>query len=170
MKRFAIAFFASTIGAAVVPAIVGAQTNNQPAASASNVPPGEHGHHLRRHHGDQNTAAATPEPTPMTRRERREERHEERHKEREEEREKRKESGEVHTGSLMKNFDVFLDAHPSIESDLRANPKLANDPNYIKSHPDYQTFLREHPYVRQSLQENPAKTINREKRYDQKHD
>jgi hypothetical protein len=170
MNRFAIAILASAVAAGVLPAIVDAQTNNQPAASASNVPPGEHGHHLHRHHPEPTAAVAAPEPTPMTRKETREERHEERHKERQDEREKRKESGEVHSGSLLKNFDVFLDAHPSIESDLRANPQLANDPSYIKNHPDYQTFLREHPFVKQSLQENPAKTIKRETRYDKKHD
>ncbi len=166
MNRFAIAVFASAIATAILPAMVDAQTYNQPAASASNVPPGEHGHHLRRHHPDPTPAVAAPEPTPMTRKERREERHEERH----EEREHRKESGEVHSGSLLKNFDTFLDTHPSIESDLRANPQLANNPNYIKSHPDFQTFLREHPYVKQSLQENPAGTVKRETRYDKKHD
>ena len=167
MNRFAIAILVSAIAAIVLPAGVDAQTNNQPAASASNVPPG---HHLHRHHPEPTPLAAVPEPTPMTRKERREERHEERHKEREEGREKRTESGEVHSGSAMKNFDTFLDAHPSIESDLRANPKLANDPNYIKSHPDYQTFLHEHPYVKQALQENPAGTVHRETRYDKKHD
>ncbi len=108
-----------------------------------------------------------PEPTPaMTHKEKREERHEERH----EERQKNKGEGEIHSGSALKNFDAFLDAHPGIQSDLRGNPQLANDPNYIKSHSDYQTFLKSHPYVHEELKKNPAGTINRENKYEKKHD
>ena len=78
-------------------------------------------------------------------------------------------TGEVHTGSGLKNLDAFLDAHPSIEADLRGKPQLANDKDYIKSHPDFETFLKTHPYVHQSLKDNPAGIINREHKYEEKH-
>ena len=66
------------------------------------------------------------------------------------------------------NFDRFLDSHPDIAKDLRSNPGLANDPNYLSAHPELQQFLDKHPGVREELRENPKRFLYRERRFDRR--
>lgn len=54
-----------------------------------------------------------------------------------------------------KALDHFLDTHPQIAKDLRSNPSLANDPNYLKRHPQLSGFLANHPNLRYELSQNP---------------
>jgi hypothetical protein len=72
------------------------------------------------------------------------------------------------TGPELYNFDRFLDAHPQVEQQLRRNPSLANDPNYLRQHPGLQQFLSTHPGVRSQLQQNPQRFVNRERVYDRR--
>src|SRR5207245_2288938 len=39
------------------------------------------------------------------------------------------------TETELQNFDQFLDSHPQIASDLKKNPSLIDDQNYLNSHP-----------------------------------
>ncbi len=52
------------------------------------------------------------------------------------------------TRTELTNFDRFLDSHPGIARDLRQNPALVNDPNYLAQHPELAQFLQRHPGVR----------------------
>ena len=68
----------------------------------------------------------------------------------------------------LKKMDKFLDKHRSIESDLKANPSLVNDAQYLSSHKDLETFLRKNPKVTTDLSSNPNYFMNREARYEKK--
>jgi len=67
-----------------------------------------------------------------------------------------------------RSLDDFLDKHSAIERDLRRNPSLANNADYIAKHPELKTYLDQHPLIRQHLAENPRAVINDEKRIDKK--
>jgi phage-related protein len=63
-------------------------------------------------------------------------------------------------------MDQFLDRNQKIDQDLRRNPSLVNNPEYLESHPQLQTFLNEHPNVKEELTENPKYFMQRENRFD----
>ena len=66
----------------------------------------------------------------------------------------------------LARFDQFLDGHRNIAEELRRNPSLADNQQYVQSHPELQSFLQENPNVRQQLQQNPNDFMQREDRYD----
>ena len=68
--------------------------------------------------------------------------------------------------SDISTFDVFLDAHADIDAQLRANPSLLTNAQFLESHPQLETFLNEHPSVQTQLKENPSYFMEREKRFD----
>jgi S1-C subfamily serine protease len=51
----------------------------------------------------------------------------------------------IDRNSDLKDFDKFLDAHPDILPDLKRDPTLIIDPNYLAAHPDLKRFLTAHP-------------------------
>jgi len=57
--------------------------------------------------------------------------------------------------TALHNFQLYLAAHPKENSDLMANPSLANDPNYLRSHPDLVQFLQAHQGVKANMQSSP---------------
>ena len=70
----------------------------------------------------------------------------------------------------LSNFDRYLDTHPQVAQQLRQNPSLANNSNYLAQHPGLQQFLSTHPGVRQQLAQNPQRFVNRERVYDRRTD
>ena len=48
-------------------------------------------------------------------------------------------------GSELKDFDRFLDEHPAILPDLKRDPSLIADPDYLARHQDLKEFLATHP-------------------------
>lgn len=72
------------------------------------------------------------------------------------------------TRGELANFDRFLDSHPNIAQDLKANPGLVNDASYLSQHPELQQFLNSHPGVREELKENPRFFMNRERRFERR--
>jgi len=51
----------------------------------------------------------------------------------------------------LKTFEKFLDEHPSIANDLRKDPSLIYDQNYLAQHPDLQRFLNSHPHLQEEV-------------------
>jgi phage-related protein len=74
------------------------------------------------------------------------------------------------TRSELASFDAFLDNHPEISEQLRANPSLVNDRDYVNNHPALQAYLQEHPQVREEIKENPRAFMRDERRYDRRED
>lgn len=71
----------------------------------------------------------------------------------------------AHRGQALRNFDEFLDKRPEMREDLRRNPKLADNPEYLKKHPGLRAFEKNHPGVDRQLDQHPGKFMKHEARY-----
>ena len=65
------------------------------------------------------------------------------------------------------SFDQFLDSHREIAEQLRKDPSLVKNDQFVKNHPALQTYLQQHPEVREEVKENPNAFMQQEARYDQ---
>ncbi|HKS73239.1 MAG TPA: hypothetical protein VJQ82_08580 [Terriglobales bacterium] len=74
------------------------------------------------------------------------------------------------TRTELAHFDQFLDNHPETAEQLRKDPSLINDKDFIKTHTELQEFLEQHPGVREELRENPDQFMHREQRFDRRED
>jgi GrpB-like predicted nucleotidyltransferase (UPF0157 family) len=63
-----------------------------------------------------------------------------------------------------------MDSHPEIAEQLRKDPSLVNNQDFVKNHPALQQFLAEHPGVREEYKENPNAFMHQEQRYDRRED
>jgi hypothetical protein len=63
-------------------------------------------------------------------------------------------------------FDQFLDSHREIAEQVRKNPSLANDRQFVQSHPALQTFLQKNPEVRDDLRRDPNAFMHQEANFD----
>jgi hypothetical protein len=63
-------------------------------------------------------------------------------------------------------FDKYIGSHPRVADELKGNPSLVNDPEWVSKHPGFQKFIQNHPAVREELKQNPGKIINHEKQVD----
>jgi hypothetical protein len=73
------------------------------------------------------------------------------------------------TRRQLAEFDRFLDSHPEVASQLRQDPSLVNNPEFVENHSELQQYLQQHPEVREQIRENPSAFMNREQRYE-RHD
>jgi phage-related protein len=74
------------------------------------------------------------------------------------------------TRQELAQFDQFLDSHREISEQVRQNPSLVNNDQFVKNHPALQSFMQQHPTVREELKENPNAFMHREARYDRQED
>jgi len=58
-------------------------------------------------------------------------------------------------------FHAFMRKHPSVSSDLQANPRLVYNRNYLDKHDEVRDFLRNHPAVRDEIAQNPGRVFGR---------
>ena len=65
----------------------------------------------------------------------------------------------------MALFDEFLDAHAGLEAQLRANPSLATNPEFLEGHPELQRFLNQHPNLRADINKNPAEFLSQRQQF-----
>ena len=72
------------------------------------------------------------------------------------------------TRKELKKLDGFLKKHRGIEGDLRANPQMINDAQYLSNHKDLEKFLRRNPRVTSDLSNDPNYFVERESRYQQR--
>jgi len=81
-------------------------------------------------------------------------------------------TGERETASRqeLSRFDQFLDSHREIAEQLRKDPSLANNAQFLKSHPALQTYLQDHPGISSQLRNDPNQFMREEKRYDRRED
>src|SRR6202035_3511504 len=47
----------------------------------------------------------------------------------------------------LPNQESFFDRHPDVYQDLQKNPRLADDRNYRKNHPELQEYFHTHPTI-----------------------
>ena len=72
------------------------------------------------------------------------------------------------TPQEVASFDRFLDSHPQIERDLRANPGLVDDRGYLETHRELRDYLHDHPAVRQDLHQHPRQFMHRERQWERR--
>ena len=70
----------------------------------------------------------------------------------------------------LANFDKFLDSHREISEQLRKDPSLVDNGEFVKSHPALKTYLQDHPAVREEIKENPKAFMHAEDRFDRRED
>ncbi len=80
---------------------------------------------------------------------------------------KTSQNGDI-TRQELARFDQFLDNHQEIAQQLRHDPALVNDRNYVQGHPELQAFLQDHPGVREEIKEDPNYFMRQENRYDRR--
>ncbi len=70
------------------------------------------------------------------------------------------------TRRQVTDMDRFLDSHPEIAEQLRKDPSLIDNREFVQNHPSLQEYLQKHPGVRESFDQNPNAFMHREERYD----
>lgn len=70
----------------------------------------------------------------------------------------------------LANMDRFMDSHPEIAEQLRKNPALVDNKEFVQGHPALQQFLAQHPGVREEYKENPNGFMRQEQRFDRQQD
>jgi len=66
----------------------------------------------------------------------------------------------------LASMDRFLDGHPEIAEQLRKDPSLINNREFVENHPALQQYLQSHPEVREEFRENPNAFMRQENRYE----
>jgi hypothetical protein len=54
-------------------------------------------------------------------------------------------------GQYDADFNNYLSHHPNEAAQIRANPRLIDNPTYIKNHPGLNQYLDNHPNVRKTI-------------------
>jgi hypothetical protein len=70
----------------------------------------------------------------------------------------------------LANFDRFLDSHRETSEQLRKDPALVDNREFVKNHPALQTYLQDHPAVREAIKQDPNGFMQEEARYDRRED
>jgi hypothetical protein len=70
----------------------------------------------------------------------------------------------------LAHFDQFLDKHRETAEQLRRDPALVDNPEFVKGHPELQTYLQDHPGVREELEQNPNILRQQASRFDHRDD
>jgi small nuclear ribonucleoprotein (snRNP)-like protein len=74
------------------------------------------------------------------------------------------------TRGELASFDRFMDSHPEIAEQLRRDPSLVKNGDFVRDHRDLQEYLQQHPGVREEISENPDRFMHRERRFDRAED
>ena len=65
----------------------------------------------------------------------------------------------------LARFDQFLDSHREIAEQVRKDPSLLDNRNFVQNHPALQTYLQDNPGVRDQLRQNPNTFMHQEDAY-----
>jgi hypothetical protein len=68
------------------------------------------------------------------------------------------------------SFDRFLDSHRETAQQLRKQPDLVLNAEFLKGHPELQQYLQQHPAVRDQMDKDPNAFMAQEAKYDQRGD
>jgi hypothetical protein len=66
----------------------------------------------------------------------------------------------------MANFDRFLDDHREIAEQVRKDPSLLDNRNFVQNHPALQTYFQDNPGVHDQLRQDPNAFMRQEDAYD----
>jgi len=65
---------------------------------------------------------------------------------------------------MVANFDLFLDANPSLAASLSKKPSLINNSAFLAKNPALATWLKAHPEAAEEIRENPQAFFSLEHR------
>src|SRR5260370_545799 len=74
------------------------------------------------------------------------------------------------TRGELASFDRFMDSHPEMAEQLRRDPSLVTNEEFVEKHPALQEYLQQHPGVREEITENPNRFMRQEQRFDRRED
>jgi len=74
------------------------------------------------------------------------------------------------TRRQLANFDQFLDQHPEVAEQLRKDPSLVDNREFVDHHPALQSYLQQHPEIREDIKQNPNAVMHQEERFDRQQD
>src|SRR6266852_2747857 len=74
------------------------------------------------------------------------------------------------TRGEIASFDRFMDSHPEMAEQLRRDPSLVTNEEFVENHPALQEYLQQHPGVREEITENPNRFMRQEQRVDRRED
>ena len=74
------------------------------------------------------------------------------------------------TRPQLSGLDQFLDSHPELSGQLRSDPSLVNNEEFVENHPALKEYLQSHPEVREELNQNPNAVMHQEQRFDRRED
>jgi len=66
------------------------------------------------------------------------------------------------------DMDHFLDSHPEIAEQLRRDPSLIDNRQWVAAHPELQEYLRSHQRIADIFRQHPGAFMHDEDRYDQR--
>jgi hypothetical protein len=78
----------------------------------------------------------------------------------------RAENRRSYEGAVSRFDEGYLDKHPEVARELSHNPALADNPQFLASHPGLGSYLANHPKVRADLQQHPYRFMSAESRYE----
>lgn len=72
-------------------------------------------------------------------------------------------------GHPFRNSDEFLSKNPAIAAELQRDPKLIDNQAWVRSHPQLKSFLHNHPEARHDFKQRPNHFVNKEDKYQARH-
>ncbi|HEY6304134.1 MAG TPA: hypothetical protein VIX14_13825 [Terriglobales bacterium] len=66
----------------------------------------------------------------------------------------------------LAEMDRFMDSHPEIAEQLRKDPSLIDNRQWVANHPALQEYLQSHPQVAEAFRSDPNAFMRNEDRYD----
>ena len=73
------------------------------------------------------------------------------------------EYGEDHP--YVQHFDRYLDNHPDVTRELSRDPRLIDNPQFVRAHPELHQYLQRHPEMAETFRAHPDRFMHREHRY-----
>jgi hypothetical protein len=64
------------------------------------------------------------------------------------------------------NFDRFLDGHREISEQVRKDPSLLDNPEFVRNHPALESYFRDNPGVRDEIRQDPRAFMHQEDAFD----
>lgn len=73
-------------------------------------------------------------------------------------------------GRELASFNAFLDSHREVADQVRRDPSLLDNRDYVENHPELKAYLADHPGVRDDVRSNPDAFMHQEDRFDREAD
>ena len=73
---------------------------------------------------------------------------------------------EIATAETWRTFDRFLDGHREIAEQVRKDPSLLDNRDFVQDHPALESYFQDNPGVRDQIRQNPNTFMRQEDAFD----